>query len=159
MDNYNFFTKFHQNQMKNKKVLSIARFSVQNFKVSVDLWKSYIVLLGTSQNWKKNRFVGLKPTSSQVEDGMASNIHWHSTTSATKKEEHRKFHGMPPIHISSNWRFSNQSITIELEQKIKKNRASSHSILFFFYMLLGFLADKNWPIFSDVKLLDLIWLL
>ena len=31
MDNYNF-TKFRQNQMKNKKVLLIARFSVQNFK-------------------------------------------------------------------------------------------------------------------------------
>ena len=35
MNNYNF-TKFHQNQMKNKKVLLIARFSVQNFKVSVE---------------------------------------------------------------------------------------------------------------------------
>ena len=42
MDNYNF-TKFHQNQMKNEKVLLIAHFSVQNFKVSVELWKSYIV--------------------------------------------------------------------------------------------------------------------
>ena len=42
MDNYNF-TKFHQNQMKNKKVLLITHFSVQNFKVSVELWKSYIV--------------------------------------------------------------------------------------------------------------------
>ena len=42
MGNYNF-TKFHQNQMKNKKVLLIARFSVQNFKVSVELWKLYIV--------------------------------------------------------------------------------------------------------------------
>ena len=42
MDNYNF-TKLHQNQMKNKKVFLIARFSVQNFKVSVELWKSYIV--------------------------------------------------------------------------------------------------------------------
>ena len=31
MDNYNF-TMFHQNQMKNKKVLLIAHFSVQNFK-------------------------------------------------------------------------------------------------------------------------------
>ena len=41
---YYNFTKFHQNQMKNKKVLLIARFSVQNFKVSVELWKSYIVL-------------------------------------------------------------------------------------------------------------------
>ena len=40
--NYNF-TKFHQNQMKNKKVLLIACFSVQNFKVSVESWKSYIV--------------------------------------------------------------------------------------------------------------------
>ena len=29
---------------KTKKVLLIARFSVQNFKVSVKLWKSYIVL-------------------------------------------------------------------------------------------------------------------
>ena len=29
--------KFHQNQMKNKKVLSKARFSVQNFKVFVEL--------------------------------------------------------------------------------------------------------------------------
>ena len=43
MDNYNF-KKFHQNQMKNKKVLSIApHFSVQNFKVSVESSKSYIV--------------------------------------------------------------------------------------------------------------------
>ena len=42
MDNYNFI-KFHQNQMKNKKVLLIARFSVQNFKVSVESWKLYIV--------------------------------------------------------------------------------------------------------------------
>ena len=42
MGNYNF-TKFHQNQMKNKKVLIIARFSVQNFKVSVESWKLYIV--------------------------------------------------------------------------------------------------------------------
>ena len=32
MDNNYNFTKFHQNQMKNKKVLLIARFSVQNFK-------------------------------------------------------------------------------------------------------------------------------
>ena len=39
---YNF-TKFHQNQMKNKKGLLIARFSVQNFKVSVESSKSYIV--------------------------------------------------------------------------------------------------------------------
>ena len=29
--------------MKNKNVLLIARFSVQNFKVSVESWKSYIV--------------------------------------------------------------------------------------------------------------------
>ena len=42
MDNYNF-TKIHQNQMKNKKVLLIALFLVQNFKVSVELSKSYIV--------------------------------------------------------------------------------------------------------------------
>ena len=42
MDNYNF-TKFHQNQMKNKKVLLIAHFSAQNFKVSVESGKSYIV--------------------------------------------------------------------------------------------------------------------
>ena len=40
--NYNF-TKFHQNRMENKKVLLIECFSVQNFKVSVELWKSYIV--------------------------------------------------------------------------------------------------------------------
>ena len=44
MGNYNF-TKFHQNQMKNKKVLLMAHFSVQNFKVSVESWKSYIVRL------------------------------------------------------------------------------------------------------------------
>ena len=42
MDIYNF-TKFHQNEMKNKKVLLIARFYVQNFKVSVESWKLYIV--------------------------------------------------------------------------------------------------------------------
>ena len=46
MDNDNF-TMFDQNQMKNKKVLLIARFSFQNFKVSVELWKSYIVPLWT----------------------------------------------------------------------------------------------------------------
>ena len=34
---YYNFTKLHQNWMKNKKVLIIARFSVQNFKVSVEL--------------------------------------------------------------------------------------------------------------------------
>ena len=33
---YYNFNKFHQNQMKNKKVLVIAHFSVQNFKVSVE---------------------------------------------------------------------------------------------------------------------------
>ena len=31
--------------MKNKKVLLIAHFSVQNFKVSVESWKLYIVLV------------------------------------------------------------------------------------------------------------------
>ena len=40
---YYNFTKLHQNRMKNKKVLLMAHFSVQNFKVSVELWKSYIV--------------------------------------------------------------------------------------------------------------------
>ena len=34
---YYNFTKFHPNQMKKKKVLLIAHFSVQNFKVSVEL--------------------------------------------------------------------------------------------------------------------------
>ena len=43
---YNF-TKFHQNWMKNKKVLLIAHFSVQNFKLSVELWNSYKCLAGT----------------------------------------------------------------------------------------------------------------
>ena len=37
------FTKFRQNWMKTKKVLLLAHFSVQNFKVSLELWKSYIV--------------------------------------------------------------------------------------------------------------------
>ena len=50
MDNYNF-TKFHQNQKKNKKVLLIACFSVQNSKVSVELWKSYIVCQVQRQPW------------------------------------------------------------------------------------------------------------
>ena len=40
---YNNFTEFQQNRIKNKNVLLIAHFSVQNFKVSVELWKSYIV--------------------------------------------------------------------------------------------------------------------
>ena len=39
---YNF-TMFHQNEMKNKKVLLITCFSVQNFKVSVESLKLYIV--------------------------------------------------------------------------------------------------------------------
>ena len=42
MGNYNF-TTFYHNHMKNKKVSLIAQFSVQNFKVSVELLKSYIV--------------------------------------------------------------------------------------------------------------------
>ena len=33
---YYNYTKFHQNRMKNKKVLLIAHFSVQNYKVSVE---------------------------------------------------------------------------------------------------------------------------
>ena len=41
MDNCNF-TKFYQNQMKNKKVSLVAHFSVPNFKVSVESWKLYI---------------------------------------------------------------------------------------------------------------------
>ena len=36
---YYNFTKFHQNQMKNKKVLLIVRFSVQNCKVSAEFVK------------------------------------------------------------------------------------------------------------------------
>ena len=40
---YHSFTKLHQNWMKNKKVLLIARLSVKNFEVSVELLKSYIV--------------------------------------------------------------------------------------------------------------------
>ena len=36
IDYYNF-TKCHQNWVKYKKVFLIARFSVQNFKVSVEL--------------------------------------------------------------------------------------------------------------------------
>ena len=39
------FTKFHQKQMKIEKVLLIACFSVQNFQLSVESWKSYIVQL------------------------------------------------------------------------------------------------------------------
>ena len=39
---YYNITNFHQNSMKNKKVLLIARFSVQNFKVSV-LLSFYVV--------------------------------------------------------------------------------------------------------------------
>ena len=39
---YYNFTKFDQNRMKDKKVLLIANFSVQNFQVSVESWKSYI---------------------------------------------------------------------------------------------------------------------
>ena len=35
---YYNFTKFHQIRMKNNKVSLIARFSVQNFKVSLELW-------------------------------------------------------------------------------------------------------------------------
>ena len=54
MDNYNF-TNFHQNQMKNRKVLLIAHFSVPNFKVSVELWKSYIVRVSFSSFVKKRR--------------------------------------------------------------------------------------------------------
>ena len=47
---YYNFTRFHQNRMKNKKVLLIARFSAQNFKVSVESWKSYIVTYLKSKN-------------------------------------------------------------------------------------------------------------
>ena len=48
---YYNFTKFHQNRMTNKKVLLIARFSVQNFKVSVESWKSYIVRSVTTETY------------------------------------------------------------------------------------------------------------
>ena len=54
MDNYNF-TKFHQNQMKNKKVLLTARFSVE----SVESWKSYIVC--TPRGWKTPFYSWAKP--------------------------------------------------------------------------------------------------
>ena len=50
--NYNL-TKF---QMKNKKDLLIACFSVQNFKVSVELWKSYIVMTSNGWCWIKKYF-------------------------------------------------------------------------------------------------------
>ena len=40
---YYNFAKFPQNWMKNKKVFLIACVSLQNFKVSVELLKSYIV--------------------------------------------------------------------------------------------------------------------
>ena len=53
MGDYNF-TKYHQIQIKNIKVLIIARFSVQNFKVSVESLKSYIVT-----TWGKNRDISL----------------------------------------------------------------------------------------------------
>ena len=66
MDNYNF-TKFHQNQMKNKKVLLMARFSVQNFKVSVESGKSYIVRLGNLLNKISTPGLG---TSLQILDGF-----------------------------------------------------------------------------------------
>ena len=44
---YYCFTKLHPNRMKNKKVFLIASFCVQNFKVSVQSWKSYIAHLLT----------------------------------------------------------------------------------------------------------------
>ena len=50
---YYNFTKFRQNRMKNKKVLLIAHFSVQNFKVSVESWKSYIVRFF---KWSEEKF-------------------------------------------------------------------------------------------------------
>ena len=53
---YYNFTKFHQNQTKTKKVLLIAHFSVQNFKVSVESWKSYIVQKG---QFNSNKFWSL----------------------------------------------------------------------------------------------------
>ena len=40
---YYNFTKFHENWMENKNVFLIVRFSVHNFKVSVELRKLYIV--------------------------------------------------------------------------------------------------------------------
>ena len=49
---YSNYTKYHPNWMKNKEVLLIARFSVQNFKVSVELWKSYIVHGGRGEEYK-----------------------------------------------------------------------------------------------------------
>ena len=55
---YYNFTKFHQNQMKNKKVLLIACFSVQNFKVSVELWILYIVLQSTLKVWREKLIWG-----------------------------------------------------------------------------------------------------
>ena len=48
---YYNFTKFHQNRMKNKKVLLIDHFSVQNFKALVESWKSYSVQLEKNLLW------------------------------------------------------------------------------------------------------------
>ena len=53
---YCSFTKLHQNRMKNKRVLLIARFSVRNFKVSVESWKSYIVGPSMRKNFKNVGF-------------------------------------------------------------------------------------------------------
>ena len=39
---WNCSTHGYQNEMKNQKVLWIARFSFQNFKVSVESWNSYM---------------------------------------------------------------------------------------------------------------------
>ena len=57
---YYNFTKFHQNQMKKKKVLLIARFSVQNFKVSLELWKSYIVSASKNDSRTEKPNKGIK---------------------------------------------------------------------------------------------------
>ena len=71
---YYNFTKFHQNRMTNKKVLLIARFSVQNFKVSVELWKSYIVQsrggtirVGKSSRVESTSMSSLKSKKSRIE--------------------------------------------------------------------------------------------
>ena len=56
INNYNF-TKFHQIQMKNKKVLLIAHFFVQNFNISVESWKLYIVHMANRRLKTKFDFI------------------------------------------------------------------------------------------------------
>ena len=94
MGNYNF-TKFHQIQIRNKKVLLIACFSVQNFKVSVELWKLYIVPLELFKNPSLTTFYRIRLDKKQFKVFNPPNNTFHDEILSLKTRQE--------FHLISLW--------------------------------------------------------